>query len=151
MRITETPTSEGPFTSNPGEWVVTAKGPTWGNFRVLLEHYGGASYGVITYKHTSASGSYTHGGWVNEVPVNKNPWYHVVITVGSEIKTYVNGVLRLTDAAPTVPLANNEAVLIGWASDAEANDYFTGTLDEFRFYGRALTAAEIQQLYNNGG
>jgi hypothetical protein len=89
------------------------------------------------------------------VPLNK--WTHVVVawtgsSSASSIKLYINGAevsygattdgagSRLSDSAYDVVVGN-------WKS---ADRPFNGTLDDVRVYNRALSASEVQQLYNLG-
>jgi hypothetical protein len=83
------------------------------------------------------------------VSVPSNKWFHVVGTYdGSTIKIYYNGALAGstsftgTIAASTLPFA------MGYGP--YGNDYLNGKLDDVRIYSRALSAAEVQQLYNEG-
>ncbi len=73
-------------------------------------------------------------------------WTHVALTYDNGVlRAYVNGVQQGPDRAVT--LANVTAVLqIGaWMpSGTQNSDFWSGTLDEVRVYGRALTAAEVQ-------
>jgi len=87
-------------------------------------------------------------GWVSGLGViPANVWNHIVIT-GTPTNTslYLNGVLdRGNGAAPSDISSNNVRIEMGWAANYGA--YFNGSLDEVRVYNRALSASEIQQLY----
>ena len=67
----------------------------------------------------------------------------------SALKLYVNGVFdNQADAVGSLPnLA--EPFVIG--RRYAAGYWFSGSIDEVRIYNRALTAAEISDLYNRGG
>jgi hypothetical protein len=153
MFLPSLPASDGPFQTDPGEWVWVAKGPAYGNFRFQLRKYGGASYGVFCYQHTDSGGTFTSGDWLSGANVYPSTysWQHIALTVGNDLKIYRNGQLVWTDATVTVPLTNNDPVLIGKATDGDANDLFTGRLDDVRFYSRELTAAEVLSIYSGGG
>jgi hypothetical protein len=87
-----------------------------------------------------------------------NSWKHWVIVVsGQTLKTYLNGVevansvfTGTTNVASTnfgIGTCVNQQGSAPFA-DAIANvGYFKGKLDDIRVYGRALTAAEIGELY----
>lgn len=67
--------------------------------------------------------------------------------VTSDIKAYVNGVLVNTVAQTGIVIAGTGPFKVGGYSTnvgLPANGY----LDEFRFYNRALSAAEVAELYN---
>ena len=76
-------------------------------------------------------------------------WVHVAGTYDSgttTAKLYVNNVLYGPESM-TAPSAVNLDVTIGCSSTG--NDVWTGDIDEVRIYNRALTAGEIDDLYNN--
>jgi prepilin-type N-terminal cleavage/methylation domain-containing protein len=83
-----------------------------------------------------------------------NQWYHVVGTWDSTgMKIYVNGQLD-NSSTNAVALKNTTGDLqIGAQLDqifnpAYKNFGFAGTIDEVAIYNRALTAQEIQRIYN---
>jgi len=73
-------------------------------------------------------------------------WYHIVGTFdGSALKIYVNGVLEGTRAWTGSITPTTEVIRIGedfW------NHWLDGVVDEVRIYNRALSATEVQDLYN---
>ena len=83
-------------------------------------------------------------------------WTHLLLTwdgtmASSGVNLYKNGVLETRDITTEGATANSDAsnnLTIG--SDASAGNYFDGTIDEVRVYNRALSAAEITQLYLMG-
>ncbi len=76
-------------------------------------------------------------------------WYHVASTYDGATHTfYVNGVSQ-----GTAPFASSNFVsgVTTMGNLTSGNSYwFQGTSDEFRAYNRALSAAEVKQLYNMG-
>src|SRR6185295_10030858 len=78
--------------------------------------------------------------FVSNRPVPLNSWSHVAVTFdGSMLRLYINGVDAGSRAAtgtllPSLP----EAGMLGGASA------FAGTIDELRFYRRALSQAEVR-------
>ena len=76
---------------------------------------------------------------------------HVAITLDGSLTLYLNGSPIQIETSMAIPLMNNSPVVAGTAPDAEANDFFTGQMNSFRIFNRALTAAEVQALYSNGG
>lgn len=72
-------------------------------------------------------------------------WHHVVgVYTGAAIILYIDGVAG-TAVAATGTLSGAGNITIAGAS----NDY-SGLIDEYRFYRRALTASEIIALYEQG-
>ena len=77
-----------------------------------------------------------------------NTWVHVAAVYdapGGSAEIYINGLLDGAATFATNQSADLTAVKIGsW----ETSRYFSGKTDDFRVYDRALTASEIQQIYN---
>lgn len=91
---------------------------------------------------------YTPGsGYIFGSTHGLNQWYHLVMVFdGTNVSLYVNGVLDISPTAAsytagTIPFAFGRFYynLNGY--------YFPGSLDDVRVYNRALSAAEVQQLY----
>ncbi len=87
-------------------------------------------------------------------PIPLNTWVHVMgVANGSTAKTYVDGVevgsvvAGATYTGYTVP-----NILIEGTSNlvSISGGYMAATIDDVRVYNRALSAAEITQLYNLG-
>jgi hypothetical protein len=92
--------------------------------------------------------------------VNNTKWHHIVAvhdaTVGIQVgnvKLYVDGVLQsnvncsVGGTTSTISTNNTFPITVGRTANASAR-YFNGDLDDFYFYNRALTPAEVLQLYN---
>jgi hypothetical protein len=76
-----------------------------------------------------------------------NVWHHLAGTYnGSQVKLYVDGVLRST-VNHSGSIATN-AYNVNLGRNAENNtQFYNGVLDSVRIYNRALSAAEITTLY----
>src|SRR3989344_8230350 len=81
--------------------------------------------------------------------VNLNKWQHVAVSWnGANATFYANGVAQGSPVLSAVPTANAVSISIG---NETTNDRdFNGLIDEVRVYNRALSAGEIQTLYNIG-
>jgi hypothetical protein len=80
-------------------------------------------------------------------------WYQVTVTFSSgTARIYVDGVLKKT-ASVGSPLNNsNEDLHIGCVSSAGSrSSYFNGTIDQVFVYSRALSSAEVTDLYLYNG
>ncbi|MGZ4642667.1 MAG: LamG domain-containing protein [Blastococcus sp.] len=80
-------------------------------------------------------------------------WAHAVCTYnGSALKIYLNGVVEASKII-NLPLDRNTGALVVGGNDKTqwAPDYFhnwwQGSIDDFRLYNRALTAAQVSALY----
>lgn len=80
----------------------------------------------------------------------KGFWWHVVMTHdGEDDKIYVNGLLANTK--PAAGKLNNTARPLGMGGNPiEGGQYFNGALDELKIYNKALTATEVENLFNSG-
>ncbi|HVM61593.1 MAG TPA: LamG-like jellyroll fold domain-containing protein [Verrucomicrobiae bacterium] len=76
-----------------------------------------------------------------------NAWYFVAITSDASGNRclYVNAVCQNSDSGQ--PFGQNNANFYIGASPSYNADYFLGDIGDVRIYNRALSAAELQQLY----
>ncbi len=80
-----------------------------------------------------------------------NEWQHLVGTFdGSSAKLFVNGVeicsKTLTGA---IPMSESPFLISGYINgNGQIIDEITGKIDDVRIYNRALSATEIQEVYN---
>lgn len=86
----------------------------------------------------------------NRVPTNT--WVHVVGTAeasgSNRIMTlYIDNIVQSTATCADAPITNAAPVRFG---NYDSTEYFNGLIDEVRVYNRALSAAEVLQLYNMG-
>lgn len=76
-----------------------------------------------------------------------NEWHHLAATYdGSEIKIFIDGVLKAT--SPASGNLNHRVSNVQIGSQASIN-YFAGTLDEVMLFDRALNQSEVLQLMQN--
>lgn len=97
------------------------------------------SYGhdiVVTVPEEKVSVSF----WYNDA--TSNGWRHVVNSSGV---LYVDGGLGTPDKYPLV--INGDQVYIGRTS---MSDFFTGHMANLKIYNRALSASEVEALYDQG-
>ena len=91
-------------------------------------------------------------GIVNPVSVPWSPtsgrWYHLAVTrAGNFYQLFIDGSVVAGGNRPEAIPDANAPLTIG---QAEGIGYMNGALDEISIYDRALSAAEIQQIYNAG-
>lgn len=80
--------------------------------------------------------------------VDNNNWHHVVVTYdGSNMKFYVDKVLKNSPAASGTVADETETMRLGSLVDGTLP--YNGLLDEVRIFNRALTQTEIKYLYKN--
>ncbi len=117
----------------------------------MLLGYGNNGYGF----YLTGAGSHLALGWVgnssliSSATVTDTNLHHVAVTKsGSTVVFYLDGV-AFNVPAYTPTFAFTSPVAIGDRGDNAGNS-FLGLIDEMAFYNRALTAAEIQSIYNVG-
>lgn len=77
----------------------------------------------------------------------KDQWVHIVgVWNGSMVLIYQNGVLKNSTGQAINPPSTSSPVTVGKDNGGQ---YFDGLIDEVRIYNRALSAAEILQMYND--
>ncbi len=91
---------------------------------------------------------------LNSAALPTGTWKHVALVLASGVASlYVDGVLATSSS--TLTLRPKDLGTIDYAylgkSQFTADPYFDGQIDEFRVYGRALSATEIQALYQFAG
>jgi hypothetical protein len=90
--------------------------------------------------------------------INCETWYHGVVVVdeAENPELYVNGVQQtwtdITGSRPYTFTHRDTDVSIGarWAGDPTTGFQFDGTIDDVRIYNRALSDADIANLYRYG-
>ncbi len=96
------------------------------------------------------------GNWQGSITksssLNLNNWINVtVIRNGSNLSTYINGILSNSSSVssssinnPTTPAATTK---IGYTFPSNDYNFFKGKIDDLFFWNRALTASEMKDLY----
>ena len=83
-----------------------------------------------------------------------NRWYHVALThTAASTVVYLDAVVDASTGTTANPANNNIKVGIGYGTEgasSAADGLFNGLIDDVRIYNRALSAAEVLQLYNLG-
>jgi hypothetical protein len=125
-------------------------GKTASDYTYILGVNRGAQQFTFTLQ---AGGKRILGGFPASVPNGlssyNNTWVHLFVTYdGTRIRAYVNGVERYNAAASGAVKSNGDPFAIGARGDG--NEKFNGKIDEVRIYSRALSAAEVQQVYDLG-
>ncbi len=130
-------------------WAKTEKNVTakvvqkgdWDGYNIALDKWKGWKGSIRMTNNTS------HGlKWGEGRPLLKE-WYHIALTYdGSQMKLYVNGQEKSSKAVAGELKVNSRPVSFG--SDNGAQKFFKGTIDDVRIYSQALTAEEIQAIYN---
>lgn len=126
----------------------------------------GAGWGVFAFGTGSNNGKLAfftqEAGGVNWKQKNTNStyndskWHHFIATlsggVGGTITIYIDGapasVTDMSGGGAFSSISNSLNVTIG--KNSVTNNPYKGLMDDVRIYNRALSATEVQQLYNAG-
>ena len=118
------------------------------------QHSGGVRRSALVF--TSSANVYyrSYGsGWTTNGTVSNyldNQWHMMTLTYdGTILMAYIDGSLFETKSESDMKWGS--AVNVSYIGADETNSlgsYFVGKLDNFRSYNRALTASEVQMLYN---
>ncbi len=136
-------------------WIKPSSGQPNQYPTVLTKHTGGQDAYAIQYLLSLESGPYgvkmrnclksTSSNCGNVIDTSK--WNYLVLTSDNNVDSYyLNAKLDGTDKAVGVLTNNSANMAIGMAADHNAWSY-SGLIDDIRIYNRALTEAEIKQLY----
>jgi len=98
--------------------------------------------------------TYKSGHWIlfTDEILDPDTWYYIVGVfdrAGDRGYIYVNGAVEADGAMTTDPRSNGAATKIGCRNDT-GDAAFNGTIDDVRIFDKALTAGEIQQLFQHG-
>ena len=96
-------------------------------------------------------GLYTDGPWNYGSSVyGYDQWRHVVVTItsGGSLTFYVDGVADGTATETGVSNPSSSTLIGDWEGGSSSN--FNGQIDDVRIYNRALSADEIERLYELG-
>jgi type II secretory pathway pseudopilin PulG len=109
--------------------------------------------GAIRFSSCDAAGSCSGGYFDIFTPLSYNDgsWHHITATAetNSTAKIYVDGTLVEESGTITQDnIANAFNLFIG-ARSTGGSVPFNGSIDDVRVYNRALSAAEVKQLYSN--
>lgn len=109
--------------------------------------FGGPSGFELEAKNTSTNAPVLHAwSWgKGEATYELNKWNMITMTRNaSETKFYINGELKITGSAGTIPSGN---YFIGaWNTSSQQN--YKGRISDFRLYSTVLSVEDIKMLYN---
>ncbi|HWX18666.1 MAG TPA: immunoglobulin domain-containing protein, partial [Candidatus Binatia bacterium] len=141
--------------SPDGQFVVVDKSAGWGNADGWLLQ--GNPDGTVSFGFGIGGPNAGPPGFpvaTTLTGILDNRWHHLAgVYTGTQLLIYLDGVLQNTLAVTNVPVGNTRDVEIGRSYSGYAgvpSRFFNGLIDEVSFYGHALTASEVQAIYNAG-
>ena len=109
--------------------------------------FGGPSGFELEAKNSSTNSPvlYAYSWGKGSAAYELNKWNMITMTRNaSETKFYINGELKITGSAGTIPSGN---YFIGaWASSSGQN--YKGRISDFRLYSTVLSVEDIKMLYS---
>jgi concanavalin A-like lectin/glucanase superfamily protein len=119
---------------------------------------GGTDYMFLTPKTPGGTPQFaiSTGGVATEqvldgaAPLTVGTWHHLCVTLtGTNGILYIDGVQTAKNAALTLNPSNLGSTTQDWIGRSEftGDPYLDGKVDQFRIYSRALSAAEVLQLF----
>jgi len=145
-------TGTGPFAVSA--WVKTDASKGQAVLTQRSESSANGSYGLCVLADGRVQSHTYNGGYgvlfKSDVTVNDGLWHHIAVvrTNSTDGEIYVDGSLSGSDSGPARSL-NNVPVWIG-GPGFTVPVKFNGLIDDVRIYDRALSAEEVQQLYQEG-
>lgn len=109
--------------------------------------FGGPSGFELEAKNSSTNSPvlYAYSWGKGSATYELNKWNMITMTRNaSETKFYINGELKITGSAGTIPSGN---YFIGaWSTSSQQN--YKGRISDFRLYSTVLSVEDIKELYN---
>lgn len=100
---------------------------------------------LVAHVHTTTETTIT-----GSTTLSTGTWYHFAYTYdGSNINLYLNGSTDATQVSKTGTLPT-KAQTVNIGRESAGSEYIDGMLDEIGIWSRALSGAEISELYNSG-
>lgn len=152
VRIPASPDFDFSGSFSIGYWFKTASSET----QYQMQSYNPATgRGFVVFGTAMFAESYFYAphpsNWVrtSTSDFNDNQWHYLLIQRdGTTLRYYVDAVLLDVETLAG-DITSNADLLIGTSNDFLG--FYVGLIDEIELYNRALTASEIQSIYNAGG
>jgi len=131
---------------------------------IMKRNYSGNFYVISKHSSTFIAAGTPSSAFANNYPsnyfsaahsksINDGNWHNIVLVRNvseSTIKMYVDKKSDILQADFNYSVSNGAIINIGRYFNGEI-DYFEGKLDDIRFYRRALSDSDIEELFNENG
>jgi hypothetical protein len=129
-------------------WVFPTRVNYGGQQQILSSDDGDTDRSVLIQLGTANFAVFVGGGIWQPAPVSINEWQHIaVVFTPSNIEFYKNGVRYSYGSVPSGSTTMNKLQI---GRNPGYGEYLQGLIDEVSIYNRALSAAEIQAIYDAG-
>jgi hypothetical protein len=123
-----------------------------------VEFHGmGPAYSVdeqkrVTFYQQNRAGFTSRIGEMRSSKLNENEWYLITIVKSNlQFKMYSNSSVSASVSSSTNVIMDGTFITIGSRKTDGSDFSVDGSIDDVRIYNRALSASEIQQLYQDQG
>lgn len=107
---------------------------------------GGIGWGLYIGTIYTVMGIINNNAILVTSSITQRQWQHIVLVYGqNHMKLYKNGILKSSAANVDGFQATNSDLYIG---KDDAGNYYKGVIDDVRIYNRALTDAEVLELFD---
>ena len=103
-----------------------------------------------TFRFFRRDGVSTNTNSINTQAVTPGNWTHIACGYDGSLFCYFNGVNDTNAAADNAQVGQAAAETLIGNGNSNTSNVFKGKIDEVRLYNRALTVAEIQEIYLAG-
>ncbi len=117
-----------------------------GGFHIGCSSCGGGGSWYMGFKNSTGTDTYIQ---ISHLMTPLNQWTHIALSIdGATIRAFINGNLNAsaTLVGGSRGTGSNRIYLGGYGPTLPRT--FNGTIDDVRFYDRALTSQEISNIYN---
>jgi len=133
-------------------WVNAADVAQSNNFPRIFDKGGtGVLAHITTNSPFTLAFNVNTGSGLRQISTNINgdQWYHIVMKYNGQVSSiYLNGTGVISNDFGSVVLANKPAVGITLGDTPVSGRELQGSIGEFRYYNRELTATEVSQNFN---
>jgi uncharacterized protein (TIGR02145 family) len=122
----------------------------FGQFTILGERDNGSNYQLAINSKNMYFSYWSNGNelMLSGSPLATNRWQYLTVTYdGVIVKFFINGVFDTSFPAGGTIDSNPSTLYVGTTNGTEG--FFSGSIDEIRFYNYPLSENEITQLYAN--
>ena len=126
------------------------------NYNAIL-HGLGTRYPIdqlkrVTFYQQNREASSRIGHMYSSSKLNENEWYLIAIVKSNlQFKMYINSSVSASASSITNVFMDGTFITIGSDNTGRTETSIDGSIDDIRVYDRALSASEVQQLYQGQG
>ena len=133
-----------------GAWIYAPTSSRSWEGAIILNANGGDTdmqLGFYTYPTGSRIQSTANGQYNSSISMTYGQWNHLFATFdGSNLKTYINGILVNTKAITNTQLTRTNLTIGARCRGSSYDCFFSGKINDVRIYDHCLSAAEVKEI-----